>query len=239
VVNRSEVIEVVSGGIQPLEKDVKFKLEPEWVAVVLLSLVYHGDIVLNVDGREELDASSIERALTLPLNNIINFRFYKRPQTLPLNLWVMIFEGLELQPGLIRDENTRENAVTELQKKVQAELDMVVKLQSHLEQGLQLWNEPIFTDRLTYVVERGHVVDSNAPDVFFPPQIFCPACGATNIFRGIDEIQRCWKIAKLAHYPRANPRIFGISPHRSTGTSAFRCRQSNSFLRHISCRSSG
>ena len=118
MINRGEVIEIVAGGLQPVEKDLKYQLEPEWVAVILLALVYNGDIVLSLDGREELDASTLERALTRSMTDIVNFRFYKRPRSLPINLWTMIFEGLGLQPGLVRDENTRETAVTELQRLV-------------------------------------------------------------------------------------------------------------------------
>jgi hypothetical protein len=39
-------------------------LEPEWVVVVLLALVYNGDIVLNLGGQKKLDASSLEQAAT-------------------------------------------------------------------------------------------------------------------------------------------------------------------------------
>jgi hypothetical protein len=52
-----------------------------------------------------------------------------------------------LQPGLIRDENTRETAIPELQRLVHSELEQVVVLQNRLEQGAQLWNTPVFTDR--------------------------------------------------------------------------------------------
>jgi hypothetical protein len=52
--------------------------------------------------------------------DLIDFRFYGRPTTLPLGLWVEIFEGLDLSAGLIRDENSREEAVRRLQSVVQA-----------------------------------------------------------------------------------------------------------------------
>ncbi|MEI7989189.1 MAG: DUF6079 family protein [Chloroflexota bacterium] len=165
VVNRGEVIEIVAGGLQPVEKDISYHLEPEWVAVILLALVYNGDIVISLDGREELDASTLERAMTRAMPDITNFRFYKRPRGIPLNLWQMIFEGLGLQPGLIRDENTRETAISELQRLVNAELEQVVLIQDRLQQGIQLWNTPVFTDRLTFTVERGTVVGSNAPEI--------------------------------------------------------------------------
>ena len=195
VINRGEVIEQVAGGIQPVEKDIKFNLEPEWVSVILLALVYNGDIVISLDGREELDASSLERALTRSMTDIINFRFYKRPRTLPINLWSMIFEGLGLQPGLVRDENTRENAVTELQRLVHAELEMVVQLQNRLEQGAQLWNTPIFTDRLTFVVEQGTVVGSDAPDFSLSSMDLLPGLRGYKQF--LEELSKYTTVGKL------------------------------------------
>jgi len=195
VVNRGELIEMVAGGIQPLEKECQFKLEPEWVSVILLALVYNGDIVMNLDGREELDASTLERALTRQMTDLTNFRFYKRPRTLPIHLWSMIFEGLGLQPGLVRDENTRENAISELQRLVNAELKSVVQLQIQLEQGVQLWNTPIFTDRLTYVIEKGVVVGSNAPDVSLSTKDFLPSLRGYKKF--LEELSKINTVGKL------------------------------------------
>jgi hypothetical protein len=165
VVNRGELIEQVAGGIQPVEKDVRFRLEPEWVVVVLLALVYNGDVVLNLGSREALDASTVENAATMAVSDLTDFRFYARPRTLPLNLWTMIFEGLGLAPGLIRDENTRDQAVRELQRVVQAELERTATIQGRLQQGLQLWNMPLFTDRFTIEIQAGSVVSSDLPAV--------------------------------------------------------------------------
>ena len=165
VVNRGELIEQVAGGLQPIEKDIFFHLEPEWAVVVLLSLVYNGDIVLCLGGRVEMDASTIERAATMAIADLTDFRFYKRPRTLPLNLWTMIFEGLGLSPGLVRDENTRDRAVQELQRIVGAELERTATLQGRLQQGVQLWNTSLFTDRFTVEVESGTVVGTDLPAV--------------------------------------------------------------------------
>jgi len=195
VINRGEVIELVAGGVQPLEKDLRFKLEPEWVAVILLALVYNGDIVLSLDGREELDASTLERALTRSMTDIVNFRFYKRPRSLPINLWTKIFDGLGLQPGLIRDENTRETAIAELQRFVYSELEQVVVLQNRLEQGAQLWNTPVFTDRLTFVVEEGTVVGSDAPDFSLSTMDLLPGLRGYKQF--LEELNKYTTVGKL------------------------------------------
>ncbi|MBC8509184.1 MAG: ATP-binding protein [Chloroflexi bacterium] len=166
VANQGEIIEQIAEGIQPIYKGIAFKLEPEWVVVVLLALVYSGEIVLNLDGRQSLDAGSIENAATMGIETLTNFRFFGRPRELPINLWVMIFEGLELRTGLMRDENTRELAVKEhLQPKIQAELEKTATLLNKLQSGLQLWNMPIFTDRYDYEVEGGVVVSADIPDI--------------------------------------------------------------------------
>ena len=195
VINRGEVIELVAGGLLPVEKDLKFKLEPEWVSAILLSLVYNGDVILNLDGREDLDASTLERALTRSMTDLVNFRFYKRPSSMPINLWIKIFEGLGLQPGLIRDENTRETAVTELQRLVHSELEQVVLLENHLQQGVQLWNTPVFTDRLTFVVEQGTVVGSDAPD--FPLSTMDLLPGLRGYKKFLEELIKFTTVGKL------------------------------------------
>lgn len=165
VLNRGELIETVAGGITPIEKDIYFHIEPEWVVVILLALVYNGDIVLNVDGREELDANTLNQVVTRALKDLMDFRFYKRPRTLPLPLWTNIFEGLGLKPGLIRDENTRDEAVKQLQSKVNAQLEQVARLESRVQSGLSVWNTPLFTDRPTMIVESGTVVGSDVTGV--------------------------------------------------------------------------
>lgn len=195
VVNRGEVITQVAGGLQPVEKDTVFNLEPEWVAVVLLALVYNGDIVLNLDGREALDASSVERAATLAIADLTDFRFYGRPRTLPLNVWVAIFELLALQPGLIRDENTREQAVRELQQAVQAELARTVTIQGRVQQGVQLWNTPLFTDRFTIDVQGGMVVGTNLPAVTLSTTDLLPALRGYKQF--LEELARFNTVGKL------------------------------------------
>src|SRR5690606_29050757 len=97
VVNRGELIETIASGIAgPLEKDIAFGLEPEWVVVNLLALVYHGSIVLNVDGRDTIDAGSLERAATLSMEQLTDFRYYKRPRGLDLATWTAIFQVLGL-----------------------------------------------------------------------------------------------------------------------------------------------
>jgi hypothetical protein len=203
VVNRGEIIETIAGGLVPIEKDIFFRLEPEWIVVILLALVFNGDIVLNVDGREELDAASIEKAATRALSDLVNFRFFKRPRDLPVNLWVMIFEGLGLQPGVIRDQNTREQAVRDhLQPKITSVLNGLVDFQHRLQNGLQLWNQPVFTDRTTMVVEAGTVVASDMPEVVLSINDLLPGLrGYKQFLEDMAKINTVGKLRNLRMTP--------------------------------------
>ncbi|MHB8806016.1 MAG: DUF6079 family protein [Anaerolineaceae bacterium] len=214
VINRGEIIEIVAGGLQPVEKDLKYKLEPEWVAVILLALVYNGDIVLSLDGHEELDASTLERTMTHSMTDIVNFRFYKRPRSLPINLWTKIFEGLGLQPGLVRDENTRETAIAELQRLVHSELEQVVLLQNRLEQSAQLWNIPVFTDRITFVVEQGTVVGSDAPENSLSITDLLPGLRGYKQF--LEELNKYTTVGKLRNLRYTSEQIQEYLEYRST-----------------------
>jgi hypothetical protein len=175
VVNRGELLEVVGTGIGgDVVKDLFFKLEPEWVVVVLLALVYNGDIVLNLGRQRALDASNLEQAATTAMSDLVDFRFYGRPRTLPLGLWTQIFEGLGLPAGLIRDENTREEAVRRLQSTVQAELTRVATTQGQIQQGIHLWNRSLFTDRRLVIERDGMVSAAGEEEVSLPHDTFNP-----------------------------------------------------------------
>ncbi len=165
VVNRGDLIELVASGLTPVEKDLRFKMEPEWVVVVLLALVHNGDIIINLEGKSALDASSIEKAAMTAIQDLKDFRFISRPKELPINTWTLVFEGLGLTPGLIKDANTREEAVKALQTFVQAEIKRIVEVDHKIDNGLRLWNTQIFTDNPTFEVVGGVVVGSDQPEI--------------------------------------------------------------------------
>ena len=161
VVNRGELIRTVGVGAAGLiEKDLFFDLEPEWVAVALLALVQNGDIVLTVDGKEALDAGNVERAALIGVD-LANFRHYGRTRTVPVERWARVFEIFGLSPGLVRDETQREAGVARLQDVVVQESRRVAELRARLGQNVQLWNQPLFTDRA--LVSEAGVVEAAAP----------------------------------------------------------------------------
>ncbi|MCO5247178.1 MAG: DUF6079 family protein, partial [Anaerolineae bacterium] len=158
VVNAGEVIVQLTGGGTPVFKDKRFQLEPEWVAVLLVALVADGRIELSLGGNHPaLDAASVEAAATVAMADLVSFRHYKRPRGVPVAKWQAIFEGLGLQAALIRDENTRRTGLEQMQARVQADLANITTLLAGVENGLTLWGESLFTDRIAFTARAGAV----------------------------------------------------------------------------------
>lgn len=164
VVNRSEVLDIVAGGVdRPIVKDIEFSLEPPWVAVVMAALIYSGDIEATY-GSKRVDAGSVRELATMSMSDLIGFRHYQKPPSVPVGRWVDIFETLELPPGLVRDENSRPQAIRDLQRVVGEELERIVSLEHRINQGLSLWHDSLFTDTLIQT-QGGVVIGSVRPTV--------------------------------------------------------------------------
>lgn len=143
VVNRSELLVTPFAGFD-VEHDPQFRLEPEWTVVVLLALVYAGEVVLQLPG-QRIDAGNLAEAPRLSMEVLTDFRFIERPRELPLAAWVAVFEVLELSPGLIRNRDRHDVAIETLQRQIEAETERVVRALETLRQGILLWQEPVLS----------------------------------------------------------------------------------------------
>jgi hypothetical protein len=134
VLNRSDIIDGEAGA----EADSRFGLEPEWVSVILLGLVYTGEITLALPGRK-IDASNLEESIKLGIEDLGRWKYIGRPQELPLAALTALFQMLELPTGLIKNPDQHNAAVKQLQKQVAGELDRLVLARQKAQDGLPIW----------------------------------------------------------------------------------------------------
>lgn len=134
VLNRAEIIT----GPFDAEYDLRFKLEPEWVVVTLLAMVYSGDITLALPGRT-LDSSNLEDAVKLNLDDLASFKFIRPPKGIPVAALTELFELLGLPPGQVKDTNQHQTAVEQLAKQVAGDLNQLVLVRQKAQDGLPLW----------------------------------------------------------------------------------------------------
>jgi hypothetical protein len=138
VVNRKELITVKND----VEREAHYQLEPEFLLIVLASLVQNGNITLSVPGKR-LDAANLGEATKTPLEQLVAFKHVEKPKGLPLAELVALFEMLDLAEGLIRNENTHEEAVKQLRTKANDLTERVVTVAQHVQTGLPCWGSEL------------------------------------------------------------------------------------------------
>ena len=134
VVNRKELITVKND----VERECKYQLEPEFLLIVLASLVQNGNITLSVAGKK-LDAANLGEATKTPVDQLVGFKHVEKPKGLPLAELVALFELLGLAEGLIRNEATHDEAVKQLRTKANDLTERVVTVTQHVQTGLPCW----------------------------------------------------------------------------------------------------
>ena len=141
VLNRGEIFTEMQG----IEYDKKFKLEPEFVVVIMAALVYNGDIIVSYPGKK-VDASNLDELTKMPSADLKEFKHIERPKELPLSALVELFNLLTLPPGLIKNSEKRDAAVSEMQKETGEILKTVVETQQILQGNLNVWNVELLSD---------------------------------------------------------------------------------------------
>jgi hypothetical protein len=186
VLNRDEIIEEVAQGVFYMAP-AKYRLEPDWVAVLLAALVYNGDIVLTVSGKEKFDASGLAGLISTPLADIVKFKHVERPKDWPLPAIKALFELLRLSKGMAQlVTQNKPEPVQELQKKAAETVERLVIAQQRLSEGLTFWGKPLFSE--AEAVEE-KVKLENAKKFLESLQPYNTAAKFKNLRYSIDEIK--------------------------------------------------
>ena len=138
VVNRKELMTVKND----VERETRYQLEPEFLLIVLAALVQNGNLTLSLAGKK-LDAGNLNEAVKTPLDQLLGFKHVEKPKGLPLAELVALFELLGLAEGLIRNENTHEEAVKQLRAKANELTEKVVTVAQYVQTGLPCWGSEL------------------------------------------------------------------------------------------------
>jgi hypothetical protein len=140
VVNRSELVQEVYG-VEYFAAE-RFRLEPEWLIVLLAALVHSGDLVLAIPGRK-FDATNVAQLAATPLDELVGFKHAERPKDWNLPALKALFELLGQPPGLAQaltqGGEQAGNAVKTIASESKRLIERIVHAQQILQTGLKLW----------------------------------------------------------------------------------------------------
>lgn len=144
VVNRTELIQDVLG-VEYLAPQ-SFRLEPEWVVVVLAALVYAGEVVLSVPGKK-FDATGLPQLAGTGIDELTQFKHIERPKDWNLPALKALFELLGLTPGMGQlVTQGKDEPVQELQKAITKAIERLVLVQQSLQTGLVFWGRSLLAE---------------------------------------------------------------------------------------------
>jgi hypothetical protein len=141
VINRSDLVQD-EGGVAYWGR---FRIEPEFLSVVLASLVSSGDIVLSLTGKR-VDAAAIDQLARLPVDDVVAFKHIERPRDLPLAPLTDLCEMLGVPKGLMVNPASRDEGVAQLQVRVAQLVGGVVAAQNGLGE-LVVWGRSILSEQ--------------------------------------------------------------------------------------------
>lgn len=116
-----------------------YRLEPEWVVVILAVLVYSGDLVLSIPGKK-FDATGLQLLASNNLDELIRFKHLEQPKEWNLPALKALFELLGMTPGKAQlVTQGKDEPIQDLQQAVNKIVKHIVMTQQSLREGLSFW----------------------------------------------------------------------------------------------------
>jgi hypothetical protein len=111
-------------------------LEPEWVVVLLASLVHSGDIIISYPGGIEINATNLDEMHRMDMQNLTDFKYIRLPGKFPLKELLALFIHLGINETLIRLPDQRPEGITAMNKAASERINDIAKLIHDLGQGI-------------------------------------------------------------------------------------------------------
>ena len=183
VVNRSEIIQD-DHGLEFMDPS-GFRLEPEWVAVILAALVYSGDIVFAIPGKK-FDATGLPQLAATGMDELIRFKHLEQPKEWNLPAIRELFELLGLSPGMAQlVAQGKDEPVQGMQQAIDKTVRRIVMAQQDMQKGLFFWGQDLLAS--TALASRAGALDK-AKTFFESLQAYSSPGKLKNFRHSVPEI---------------------------------------------------
>ena len=144
VVNQAELLEAINSRFY--FKPDSFRLEPEWLLVLLACLVYSGELELVVVGHT-LTASDVVKFKSVAFDVLRDFKHIQAPKDFNITALKALLTLLEMNDGLATSiQQGDESVVREMLKCTEALINELVKGQQSVKNRLPLWGQSVLEE---------------------------------------------------------------------------------------------
>lgn len=144
VVNQNELLETVHA--RSYFKPDSYRLEPEWLLVILAALVYVGELELAVVGKV-ITASNIDLLKSIDFNTLLDFKYIKEPKDFNVTAIKAVLDLLGMNEGLaISIQQGDESVVRNMGQEIEKLVKTLVKDQQLVKQRLTLWGYHVLSE---------------------------------------------------------------------------------------------
>lgn len=123
--------------------DKKFKVWNIFTPIIFLSMVYAGYAVITLKNGETITASSLDKVPKTSVMDLYEFKYLSKPAQISMAELKKLFDVLDINPALLDNPNDREKGVEALLKAAQELCNNSVLLERKLNDGFELWGEPL------------------------------------------------------------------------------------------------
>lgn len=125
---------------------VKFRLEPDLLAVVLGGLVYSGDIVLAITG-DKIDSGKVTLLAERSLDDLKQFKHVEAPKEINVAVLRSLFELLGLSPGLAQlATQGKDEPVVQMLDAVGGVVKRVFNVTTDMQNRLSFWGHSLLRE---------------------------------------------------------------------------------------------
>ena len=144
VVNHSELLVKVHEEYY-FEPD-SYRLEAQWLVVLLASLVHAGEIELAITG-DKFDASKISLLANTPLDDLKHFKHIQAPKDFNVKALKALLNLLDMQEGLATSiQQSDEAVVRDMMDQLEKQVRELVQGQQLLKDRLPLWGQHVLEE---------------------------------------------------------------------------------------------
>jgi len=140
VVNNRDVLEPVNDST----REIKFKLEPELLMVVLSALVHSGEIELTLSSGVIVNSTNMDELTKQSVADLVRFRSYKQPKGFPIAAAKALCELVELPPTQMDNEQLRDQVVAQIQERVSTLVDECLRASRALDSTF--WDAYVYSE---------------------------------------------------------------------------------------------